>query len=166
MTPRTLALGDAPGRGIVVASWVCFAIVAIVVVPLALGLDALESTVVIVSLLSFGFGFLLWIVAFFAALARTARGDDIAVSTWVFLAGSAPTAVRNNLMLAAGLTLGLAVATTGVSPFVWLTNLLPLAFAAWWGARHGTFPPRPQRPGPPGPRGSDRGGVQRGRSGK
>ncbi len=166
MTPRGLALGDAPGRGIVIASWVTLLIVAVVVVPLALGVDALESTVVVVSLVSFFAGFALWVVAFFAALARTARGDDIAVSTWVFLSGSAaPAAVRNNLMLAAGLTLALAVATTGVSPFVWLTNLLPLAYAAWWGARHGTFPPRNPAPGPP-PRGQRPRGNERGRPGK
>ncbi len=156
MTPRRLALGDAPGRGIVVAAWLSLVVVTVTVVPLALGAHALESTVVAVSLLSFGFGFVLWIVAFFAALARTARGDEIAVSSWVFLAGSAPVTVRNNLMAVAALTLALSVATTGVSPFVWLSNLLPLAFAAWWGARHGTFPARAQGTG----------GVARGRPGK
>jgi hypothetical protein len=153
---RWFALDDAPGRGIVVAAWVSLAIVTVVVVPLELGLDALESTVIVVTLVDFFAGFILWIVAFFAALARTARGDDIAVSTWVFLAGSAPEPVRNNFMTVAALTLVLSVVTTSASPFVWLTNLLPLALAAWWGARHGTFPARAET----------RGGATRGRPGK
>lgn len=156
MTPRLLALGDAPGRGIVVVSWLSVAVAAVVLVPLALGLDALGVTAIVVCLVLFGTGFFLWIVAFFAALARTARGDDIAVSTWVFLAGSAPVEVRNNLMGAALAMLVLSVATTVGTPFVWLTDLLPLALAAWWGARHGTFPARAQQPG----------GVARGRPGK
>ncbi len=150
------ALDDAPGRGIVIATWLSSAVVVVVVVPLALGVDALDSTVVAVCLASFAAGFVVWIVAFAAALARTARGDEIAVSSWVFLAGSAPTAVRNNFLAAALLTLAVSIVTTGASPFVWLANLLPLALSAWWGARHGTFPARASRPG----------GVARGRSGK
>ncbi|HEY3830968.1 MAG TPA: hypothetical protein VGO03_01625 [Acidimicrobiia bacterium] len=156
MTPRWLALGEAPGRGIVITSWVTFVVVAVAVAPLALGAGSLETMVIIVCLASFFAGFLLWIVAFFAAIARTARGDDIAVASWVFLSGSAPVAVRNNFMAATGLTLVLSIVTTGVSPFIWLTNLLPLAYAAWWGARHGTFPARA----------TGAGGVARGRPGK
>jgi hypothetical protein len=156
VTPRWLALGDAPGRGIVAASWVTFAIVAVAVAPLALGADSLETAVIVVRLASFFAGFALWIIAFFAAIARTARGDEIAVASWVFLSGSAPTTVRNNFMAAAGLTVVLSIVTTGVSPFIWLTNLLPLAYAAWWGARHGTFPARA----------TGAGGVARGRPSK
>ena len=156
MIKRWFAVGDAPGRPTIVLAWVSLVVVAIVVVPLALGVDSLDTTAIIVCLVSFFAGFALWVVAFFVALARTTRGDDIAVASWVFLSGSAPIAVRNNLMTAAALTLALSVATTSASPFVWLTNLLPLALAAWWGARHGTFPARAQGPG----------GVARGRPGK
>ncbi len=134
------------GRSIVVVSWASLFILIAVAVPFAFGVDAFETPTAAVGLASFGGGIVVWIVAFFQALARTANGSEIAVSNWVFLAGSAPTAVRRHLLGVALLTLFVTLATTAAGPFVWLANLLPLAMSALWGARHGTFPARTVSP--------------------
>ncbi len=147
------ALGDAPGRRTIVVSWASFVIFAAVAVPCALGVAALEGVVAVVSLVSFAIGFVVWVWAFAVALGRTTRGDDIAVSNWVFLSGSAPAPVRRHLLLVAALTLFVTIGATSASPFVWLADLLPLGLSAWWGARHGTFPARtPARRGASGGR--------------
>src|SRR5262249_4184869 len=83
----------------------------------------------------------IWIYAFGLAIVRSARGDDIAVASWVFLMGSAPADVRKHLLGASALSVVLW-ATAWVNPFIVLVSLYPLGMAALWGARHGTFPAR------------------------
>jgi hypothetical protein len=141
-----LALPDAPGRPIVAAAWVHLALLTVLAVPAAVGVDAFEIPVAVFCLASLFVAFGVWIVAFFQAAARTTRGDDIVVGSWVFLQGSAPAAVKRQLLGAAGLTVVVTIATMRGSPFVWLANLLPLAFCALWSARHGTFPARRNMP--------------------
>ena len=144
-TPRRAgALRGDPTKGqlIVVVAWVLLAITAVVAVGAAVGIRGFEATLTVVGLVSFGVGFVVWIVSFAIVLARSARGDDIAVSSWVFLSRSAPARVRRDLLGCATLTLVLTIATTVAGPFVWLTNLLPLGLASLWGARLGTFPVR------------------------
>jgi hypothetical protein len=131
-----------PGRGIIAVSWIALVVVTITAVPAALGAGAFETAVAVVGLISFTVGFGVWIVSFGRAIARSARGDDIVVGSWVFLQTSAPAPVRIQLLGAALITLAVTVATTAASPFVWLSNLLPLGLASLWGAWHGTFPPR------------------------
>ncbi len=110
--------------------------------PDALGLHALDATTTAVSLVLFGASLVIWLYAFGVAVARSARGDDIAVSSWVFLTGSAPADVRRQLMLATAVSVVVGLATAFANPFGVLVPMLPLGFAALWGARHGTFPPR------------------------
>ena len=82
-----------------------------------------------------------WVVSFALALSRSTRGDDIAVASWVFLAGgAAPTPVRRRLLGIFAGSVVLAAATAWANPFVVLVPMLPLGFAALWGARYGTFP--------------------------
>ena len=82
-----------------------------------------------------------WVVSFGLALSRSTRGDDIAVASWVFLAGgAAPTPVRRRLLGVFAGSVVLAAATAWANPFVVLVPMLPLGFAALWGARYGTFP--------------------------
>ena len=82
-----------------------------------------------------------WVVAFALVLARSTRGDDIAVASWVFLAaGAAPSAVRRRLLGAFGVSVVAAAVTCWSDPFVVLVPMLPLGLAALWGARYGEFP--------------------------
>ena len=137
---------ETPGRRILVCSWVNFGVTAIVTILFALGVASLEFVVAGVCLASMAFALGVWVVAFAQALARTTRGDDVAVSNWVFLAGSAPRTVQRQFMLSALLTFVLTAATTAANPFVWLANLMPLGLSALWGSRHGTFPARRMGP--------------------
>jgi hypothetical protein len=135
-------LPDAPGRLVVGAAWFSLCIFTVAATGAAAGIPGFDVFVAAVSLLSLAMGFVIWIVAFVRAATRTTRGDDIVVASWVFLQGSAPRAVRRQILGAAALTSVVTVATMRGRPFVWLANLLPLGWAALWSAWHGTFPAR------------------------
>ena len=133
---------DTPGRLLLRAAWCNFAIVSLGALLYAAGLKMLEVSLALVCLASLVLGLIVWTVAFLSALGRTTRGDEIAVSNWVFLAGSAPVAVRTQFLCNAALLFIVTCATTASNPFVWLANLLPLGLSALWSSRHGTFPAR------------------------
>jgi len=130
------------GRRIVIAAWTTLALFALVAIPNAAGLHVLWSTVTVVSLLLFLASLPIWIYAFGLALVRSTRGDDIVVSSWVFLTGSAPAEVRRQLMRAVALSVVLGLGTVWANPFGVLVPMLTLGLAALWGARHGEFPAR------------------------
>jgi hypothetical protein len=130
------------GKRIVIASWATFALFAGVAIPATLGLDALDGATTAVSLTLFGISLVVWIYAFGYAVVRSARGDDIVVASWVFLQGSAPGNVRHHLLWATAASVVVAGIGAIANPFAVLVPMLQLGFAALWGARHGTFPPR------------------------
>ena len=130
------------GKPIVVTSWVTLAIFSVVAIADALGLHALNTPATVVSVSLFLVSLPIWIYAFGLALVRSARGDDIAVASWVFLTPSAPKDVRRHLLGATGVCIVVAVATAWANPFSVLVPMLPLGFAALWGARHGVYPAR------------------------
>jgi hypothetical protein len=130
------------GKAIVVTSWVTLALFAAVAIPDALGLDAMDTVAATVSLVLFLASLPIWIYAFGLVLVRSTRGDDIAVGSWVFLTPSAPADVRRHLLGATGVCILVAFATAWANPFSVLVPMLTLGFAALWGARHGTYPPR------------------------
>jgi hypothetical protein len=130
------------GKGIVIASWASLAVFALFAIPDALGLRALDIAAALVSLGLFLISLGIWIYAFGVVLVRSTRGDDIVVSSWVFLTGSAPSNVRKQLMWAVVVSIVLGLATAWANPFGVLVPMLPLGFAALWGARYGTYPPR------------------------
>jgi hypothetical protein len=130
------------GKSIVVASWVTLAIFSIVAIADALGLHALNTPATVVSVSLFLASLPIWIYAFGLALVRSARGDDIAVASWVFLTPSAPKDVRRQLLGATAVCIVVALATAWANPFSVLVPMLPLGFAALWGARHGVYPAR------------------------
>jgi hypothetical protein len=134
------------GRAIVVTSWACIAMFAVATLPVAVGLDAFDGVAVVVSLVLFLASLPIWLYAYGLAITRTARGDDITVSRLFFLSGSAPTDVKRHLFGALLASLVIAVATAAANPPSVLVPMLPLGFAGLWGARHGTYPPRPATP--------------------
>ena len=134
------------GRRIVVTSWVTIAIFAAAVIPDALGFHPLDNVAVGVCLTLFLGSLPVWLYAYGLAVTRTARGDDITVSSLFFLSQSAPREVQRQLFGALALSLVVAAATFFANPFSVLVPMLPLGLAGLWGARHGVFPPRPATP--------------------
>ena len=131
-----------PGSRIIVAAWGSVVLFALVAIPDLLGLDAFDDAAVGVSAVLFLVSLPIWIYAFFLAVVRTGRGDDIAVSSLFFLAGSAPSTVRKQLMYAFAASVVLAAITCWANPAAVLVPMLPLGLAGLWGARYGTFPAR------------------------
>ena len=130
------------GRPIVIAAWATLGLFALVAIPNALGLDVLWWPVTAVSLVLFLASLPIWIYAFGLAIVRSTRGDDIVVSSWVFLTGSAPRDVRVQFMRAIAVSVVLGLGTVWANPFGVLVPMLTLGLSALWGARHGVFPAR------------------------
>ncbi len=134
------------GKRIVVASWVTLGLFALIGVPDALGVSALDTVAGVFSLALFLASLPIWIYAFAKVLVRSTQGDDIAVASWVFLQGSAPKDVRRHLLGATGLCCVVALAMGWQNPLGVLVPMLQLGFAALWGARHGRYPARRMPP--------------------
>src|SRR3954453_17503003 len=126
-----------PGRGIIITSWVTIGIFAVAVVPDAVAAHVLDNAAVAVSLALFLGSLPIWLYAYGLAVTRTARGDDISVSSLFFLQNSAPQPVRRQLLGALGASLAVTVVTAAANPFSVLVPMLPLGFTGLWGARHG-----------------------------
>ena len=133
------------GSGIVRISLGAVLVFAAAAIPDALGVDAFGTVALVVCLAFFLASLPVWLYALARAAGRTAPGDEIAVTNLFFLAGSAPAAVRRLLLGALGVTVVIAAATAKANPSSILVPMLPLGLAGLWGARHGTYPPRPAR---------------------
>ena len=137
--------GDAAtvrGRALVVASWVGNVVFAVTAIPAALGVDAFDDAAVIVALALFFASLVIWVWALGAAVARTARDDDVAVTTLFLMEGPVPPRVRWSLYGALLVCVAITVGTAAANPFGVLVPMFPLGLIGLWGARHGTFPPR------------------------
>jgi hypothetical protein len=134
------------GKAIVVTSWVTLGIFAVVAGLDAVGVSAIDTVANTVSLVLFLVSLPIWLYSFGLALVRSARGDDIAVGSWVFLKPSAPANVRHQLLGATGVCILVAAATAWANPFSVLVPMLQLGFAALWGARYGVYPARKATP--------------------
>jgi hypothetical protein len=137
---------DHAGKAIITSSWTSVALLAVATIPEALGLDAWTPIGVVVCLSLFLASIPVWVYALGLAMVRSARGDDIVVSSLFFLTGSAPSQVRRHLLGATAASVVVAVAVAYAEPFAILVPMLPLGLAGLWGARHGTFPPRKAGP--------------------
>jgi hypothetical protein len=130
------------GKAIVVASWASLGVFAVVAIADAVGLHALNTPATFISVALFLVSLPIWIYAFGRALVRSSRGDDIAVASWVFLTPSAPKEQRRHLLGATAVCIVVALTTAWANPFSVLVPMLPLGFAALWGARYGVYPAR------------------------
>lgn len=106
---------------------------------------AIPIAVVSLALLALGCAAMLW--AFQRALQRS-RYELIGVGGLYFLAGCAPRSVRFSMMAALAVEVVVALAAASVRPFTAsafgiLVPVYALGLSGAWGARHGTFPPRP-----------------------
>jgi hypothetical protein len=131
------------GRTIVASGWVANLVFAATAIPVALGADDLLGLAIGVALLLFLVSVGLFVYAFAVALARSSRGDNVAVANLFFLQGSAPKPVRRRFLWMFLVCLAIAVGTAAWEPFGVLVPMLPVGLAGVWAARYGVFPPRP-----------------------
>ncbi len=132
-----------PGAGIVTFGWVANAVFAATAVPAAIaGGSALDDAAIGTALVLFFVAIAVFVYAFALALARTTRGDDIAVASLFFLQGSAPLVVRRTFAVLFLVCLAIAAGTAAWQFFSVLVPMLPIGRAGLWAARYGTFPPR------------------------
>lgn len=136
-----------PGELIVRAAWAANLVFVAGFAGDLAGVEALGGLATATGLALFLASIPVWLYALGKAIARSAAGDDIAVSSLFFLAGSAPRRVQRHLLGASGVSVALAAVFATASPFAVLVPMLPLGLAGLWGARHGVFPPRAPRPG-------------------
>lgn len=109
----------------------------------AVFVDSFEPVAVVVSLLLFAVSLGIWVWAFGVAVVRSSQGDDIAVGSLFLFEGEAPKDVRRQLFGSVGVCLVITAVTASANPFGVLVPMLPIGFVGLWGARHGTFRPRP-----------------------
>jgi hypothetical protein len=130
------------GKAIIVTSWATVGIFAVVSGADAVGLHSVNTAAAFLSVVLFLGSLPIWVYAFGLVLVRSTRGDDIAVASWVFLTPSAPKELRRQLLGATGVCTVVALATAWANPFSVLVPMLPLGFAALWGAKYGVYPAR------------------------
>ncbi len=131
------------GRGIVATGWIANLLFAVTAIPVALGVDDLLGVAIGVALLLFAVSVGVFVYAFAVGLARSARGDNVAVANLFFLQGSAPKPVKRTFLLMFLACLAISAGTAAWEPFGVLVPMLPVGLAGMWAARYGVFPPRP-----------------------
>jgi hypothetical protein len=139
----------APGRAIVRMGWLANMVFAATAIPAAITSDdAVVAAAVAVALLLFFLAIATFVYAFALAVARSARGDNVAVANLFFLQGSAPRAVQRDFLWMFLACVAITAGTVAWEPFGVLVPMLPISLAGVWAARHGTFPPRPPTASP------------------
>jgi hypothetical protein len=133
------------GRAILRFGWIANALFAVTAIPAALGVDAMLDVAIGVALVLFLIACGAFFYAFGVGIARSARGDNVAVANLFFLQGSAPRDVQRAFIAMFVVCLVIAVVTIVGEPFGVLVPMLPSGLAGVWAARHGTFPPRALR---------------------
>jgi len=134
------------GRGIVRTGWAANVVFAVTAIPVALGVDDLIGVAIGVALLLFLVATGAFVYAFAIGLARSSRGDNVAVANLFFLQGSAPKPVRRTFLWLFLVCLAITAGTAAWEPFGVLVPMLPLGLAGVWAARYGVFPPRVTTP--------------------
>lgn len=134
-----------PGEWIIRSAWIGNALFAVTAIPVALGIDAFDAPSVVVALALFFVSLVIWCWALGAAIARTARGDDVQVTSLFLMEGKAPSAVRWWLYGAFAVCLAITVGTAAANPFGVLVPMYPLGLIGLWGAKHGVYPARRAR---------------------
>ena len=102
---------DTPGRAIVRFGWIANLVFAVTAIPAALGVDFMLDVAIGVSLVLFLIACGAFLYAFGVGIARSARGDNVAVANLFFLQGSAPRDVQRTFIAMFVVCLVIAVAT-------------------------------------------------------
>jgi hypothetical protein len=136
---------------LVKASWIGTAAFGVTAAAATALPEPLVYVSVPVAIVLFAAGVVAFLWAYFIAIGRS-RTDLIGIGGLYFLVRCAPRRVQHRMMWSLATEVVVALATASIRPYTPLAFgiLVPvygLGLAGLWGARHGTFPPRPH-PGP------------------
>lgn len=148
---RALGIAEVAGASIVRASWWGTGLFTVTAVTGAVLQGVWRWPAVVVSVALFAVGCVVFVWAFLLAVERS-RHALIGIGGLYFLAGSAPAPVRRHLLASLAVQVVVALVTASVrifttAAFGTLVPMYGLALAGLWGARHGSFPPRPETGG-------------------
>jgi hypothetical protein len=136
-----------PGAAIITLSWIGTGVYAATAAIATVFPDAFGALTVIVTVSLFAIGCVVFFWAYAVAVQRS-RTDLIGIGGLYFLAGTAPNPVRFRLLGSLAVEVVVAIVTSSIrlySPlaFGFLVPVFGLGMCGLWGARHGTFEPRP-----------------------
>ncbi len=136
-----------PGGAIIRLSWLGTGIYTVTAAIATVSPDGFGAAAVIVMVSLFGVGCVVFFWAYAVAVGRS-RTDLIGIGGLYFLAGTAPNPVRIWLLGSLGVEVVVAIVTSSIrlySPlaFGFLVPVFGLGMCGLWGARYGTFAPRP-----------------------
>jgi len=136
------------GTGIINVSWAGTGLYTGVAIAGTIAPDTFSTATAVVSIALFFVGCFVFLWAYAVAVSRS-RTDLIGIGGLYFLAGTAPKVVRFRLRLSFAVEIVVAVASASIRPFTpmafgFLVPVFGLGLCGLWGARYGTFEPRPQ----------------------
>jgi hypothetical protein len=137
------------GTGIINVSWAGTGLYTGVAALGTIAPDTFGTATAIVSIGLFFVGCFVFLWAYAVAVSRS-RTDLIGIGGLYFLAGSAPKVVRFRLRLSFAVEIVVAIVSASIRPFTplafgFLVPVFGLGLCGLWGARYGTFEPRPQQ---------------------
>ncbi|MCU0270835.1 MAG: hypothetical protein MUF83_19625 [Acidimicrobiales bacterium] len=148
--PRRAIPDTHAGDGLIRASWIGTAVFSVTALAATAAPEPLVWISVPVALVLFAVGIAAFLWAYVIAIGRS-RTDLIGIGNLFFLSGCAPSRVRRHLMASFAVQVAVALLTASLKPFTplafgILAPMYGLGLAGLWGARHGTFDPRPPSP--------------------
>jgi len=147
---RAEDLDTAPeGEAIINWSWAGTAIYVGLAIAGTIFVDAFATPAAVVSGALFVIGCVAFFWAYAVAVSRS-RTDVIGIGGLFFLVDAAPKIVRFRLRLSLAIQIVAALVSASIRPFTpmafgFLVPVFGLGMCGLWGARHGTFEPRPAR---------------------
>jgi hypothetical protein len=136
-----------PGAAIITLSWIGTGVYTATAAVATVSPDAFGAVTVIVTVSLFAIGCVVFFWAYAVAVQRS-RTDLIGIGGLYFLAGTAPSPIRFRLLGSLAVEVVVAIVTSSIrlySPlaFGFLVPVFGLGMCGLWGARYGTFEPRP-----------------------
>jgi hypothetical protein len=135
------------GEAIINGSWAGTGVYVAAAIAGTIFVDTFATATAVVSGALFVFGCVAFFWAYAVGVSRS-RTDLIGIGGLFFLAGSAPKVVRFRLRLSLAIEIVAALVSASIRPFTpmafgFLVPVFGLGMCGLWGARHGTFEPRP-----------------------
>jgi hypothetical protein len=138
---------DTQGTAIITVSWIGTGVYVVTALIATVFPNGFGAAATIVSLVLFAIGCVVFLWAYLVAVQRS-REDLIGIGGLYFLQGTAPTTVRVHLLGSLAVQVVVAIVSSSIRlysslAFGFLVPVFGIGMCGLWGARYGTFAPRP-----------------------